>query len=793
VCSKLKRLGPARLGRECPPCHGAVLGSPCLDCDQRVMSGCFFSLGLLRVATHAALRVALGVMMAPHAVAALDAPARAASQSHARPRIGLVLSGGGARGFAHVGVLKALETLRVPVDCIAGTSAGAAVGAAYASGLSPDAIETALRSVDWDGDMFDDAPPRRDQQPRRKNEEKAYLLDMTVGWRKGSVVMPPGLISGQKVELFLHRMLRVSTPLASFDHLPIPFRAVATDLERGEMFVPDQGSLVTAVRASMAVPSAFAPVELDGHLLVDGGLTRNMPVDVVRALCAEVVIAVDITGPMLERKDLGNALGVAGQMINILTERNMRESRAELVSGLDVMIRPDLEDMSAASFARGVEGIPAGEQATLAAGALLRRWTLAPHEYAAWQNQRSALIHPSIRYGDVRLVGASENVARAMLAQVDLPRQGELDRLLLDRTISHWNSSGDFDRIGYALKPGLGGQVLELELIERAMGPNFLRFGLGAAADSSANGIFNVMLGFRRPGITESGAELKTRWQFGSTQRVLAELYQPMVHGAVRFFVNPSIMYEQTPVWIFSEYDKVAEYGVRTAQGLFDLGVQGTLGEFRVSLFIGRRHTAPRVGAWLFPELDEDFHGTQISLLADQLDATDFPRHGYLLGITARYEAVNPDQGAPYEAHRGEWFGKRVVSFEAHTLAAGFRMGEASERVSLGQAFSLGGLMNLSGLQMNQALGTSLRYVNLSYQYQLLTLPRPLGRGIYAGVAAEGATMRGAAIGLPVHDWTPGVTAYLGAHTGVGPVYLGYGWTHGGNRLVYLFLGRPGL
>ena len=208
-----------------------------------------------------------GVPSAPSAASTVPAAAR--------PRIGLALSGGGARGFAHVGVLRALESLRVPIDCIAGTSAGSAVGAAYASGLSPDEIERALRSVDWDRDMFDDAPPRREQQPRRKSEEKAYLLDLTVGFRDGSVLLPPGLISGQKVELFLHRMLGSSTVLESFDSLPIPFRAVATDLERGEMAVQDRGSLPSAVRASMAVPSAFSPVSRDGRLLVDGGLRRG--------------------------------------------------------------------------------------------------------------------------------------------------------------------------------------------------------------------------------------------------------------------------------------------------------------------------------------------------------------------------------------------------------------------------------------------------------------------------------------------------------------------------------------
>lgn len=717
----------------------------------------------------------------------------AADAMPSRPRIGLALSGGGARGFAHVGVLRALEAMRIPVDCIAGTSAGSAVGAAYASGLSPDEIEAALRSADWERDMFDDAPPRRDQQPRRKNEEKAYLLDLTVGYRDGSVLMPPGLISGQKIELFLHRMLRSSTPMSSFDRLPIPFRAIATDLEVGEMVVQDRGSLVTAVRASMAVPSAFAPVQSDGRLLVDGGLTRNMPVDVVRSVCADVVIAVDIAGELLKRESLNNAFGVAGQMINILMERNMRDSRAEVRPGRDVMIKPDLGDLGSADFSRGVDGIPAGERATLAAREELARLALAPEAYAAWQGERTARVARDDRFRGVRVVGVDERVGRSLLAQVGFPESGELDRTRLDRTINRWNSSGDFDRIGYSLVPDGVGQVLQLEVVERAWGPNFLRFGLGAAADSNANGVFNVMVGYRRPGVNALGGEFKTELQFGSTARFSAELFQPFNEGDARFFVNPQLLAEEVPLWIFNGRDRIAEYGLSTAQVGGDIGVQGRYGEARLGAFAGQRDARRRTGSTLFPELRSRYFGTQLSLLADQLDATDFPREGYLVGLTARAEEETVDGGPAERVYRVQLEGKQVVSFGRHTFAVAARVGEASQAISPNQAFSLGGFMNLSGLQINQVIGTSVRYASLNYQNQILTLPPPLGRGVYAGLALEAGRMLDQQLGLQSEAWTPGATAYLGAHTAIGPVYLGYGVARHGNRLVYLFLGRPGL
>ena len=721
------------------------------------------------------------------------APTAAMPRPAGRPRIGLALSGGGARGFAHVGVLRALEAMRIPVDCIAGTSAGSAVGAAYATGHAPDAIEASLRSVDWDRDMFDDAPPRRDQQPRRRTEEKAYLLDLTFGYRDGSVLLPPGLISGQKIELFLHRMLGTSGRFDSFDRLPIPFRAIATDLEQGEMVVQDRGSLVTAVRASMAVPSAFAPVQSDGRLLVDGGLTRNMPVDVVRAMCADVVIAVDIGGPLLKREELGSVFGVAGQMIGILMERNMRESRAQVRPGVDVMIRPELGDIGSASFSRGVGGIPAGEAATLAARAELERLALPEPAYAEWRAERASRVARDDAYANVRIVGATPAVAETMIGQGRIAPRGTLDRPRLERAINLWNSSGDYDRISYSLLPEGTGQVLELRPIEKAWGPNFLRFGMSAAADSNSNGLFNVLFGYRRPAINAWGGEFKSELQFGSTTRVSVELFQPVNRGDVRGFVNPQLLYEEVPAWIFLGRDRVAEYGIRSAQAGIDLGVEGVYGEARIGAFAGNRDTFVRTGFADLPQERDSYVGYQVSLLADHLDATDFPRDGWLLGLSSRGQDISGRGDRTYFANRALLVGKAVGSWGDHTFAGAFRLGEGSRTSPLGESFSLGGFMNLSGLQLNQILGTSVRYASLSYQNQIMTLPNPLGRGVYAGLALEAGRMREPFIPTADSGWIPGATAFFGAHTGIGPVYLGYGVARGNNRLVYLFLGRPGL
>jgi len=780
-----------------------------LDTQRKTMMHARAFIAVLNIAGLVAGLMALGVHEAAAQSSIAVAPPSSPSSTAAplkrtapvyptnRPRIGLALSGGGARGFAHVGVLRALETMRIPVDCIAGTSAGSAVAAAYASGLTPDEIEKFLKSADWDRDMFDDLPPRKDLSTRRKSEEKSYMFDVTVGLRDGSIMLPPGLISGQKIELFLHAMLGESGIFESFDQLAIPFRAMATDLEAGELVVQDRGSLVTAVRASMAVPSAFAPVQSEGKLLVDGGLTRNMPVDIVRKMCADVVIAVDIGSPLLTRQELSNPFGIGGQMISILMERNMRDSRAEIRPGIDVLVRPELGDISAANFTRGIQGIPAGEAAMLAARGDLSRMILPDTDYAAWQAARADRARVDNSYGSVRIVGVTPAVERLLLDQAAVPASGELDPIRMQTVINRWNANADFDRIGYSLQPGNPSQVLQISVIERAWGPDYLHFGMNASADSGNTSMFNVMAGFRRPNANGYGGEFKAEGQIGTTNRGFVEFFQPFDYGSFNLFVAPQLLAEKVPIWIFNGNTNVAQYAVVTEQAGLDFGIQGLLGEARLGVFGGLRKQFPITGAIGDPAIKTNFVASQASVTIDQLDATDFPRHGYRFNTSYRLEQDYLSQPSrEYLTRLVQANAKWVGSAGNHTIAGSVRAGEAYGNVALNQAFSLGGFMNLSGFQINQSLGTSLRYGSLSYQYQLLTLPQPLGRGVYAGMALEGATMSGGQIlGSNTNGWVPGATLFLGANTAIGPVYAGYGYANPsglpGSRLWYIFLGRP--
>ena len=250
-----------------------------------------------------------------------------AAETADRARVGLVLSGGGALGSAHIGVLKVLEELRVPVDCVAGTSIGAIVGGIYAAGYTPQEIEDVMLAIRW-SDLLDDRPDRRRVPYRRKQDDLTFLTRLEVGFNHGRFQLPSALVEGQKLNFLLQALTIHTVGLDSFDDLPVPFRAIATDLETGDEVVLDRGDLAHAIRASMAVPGVFSPVEIGGRLLVDGGLVNNLPVDQGRAMGADVVIAVDVGDPLRTRKRLVSLADVTRQVLRMVVVRSVTRQKS---------------------------------------------------------------------------------------------------------------------------------------------------------------------------------------------------------------------------------------------------------------------------------------------------------------------------------------------------------------------------------------------------------------------------------------------------------------------------------
>jgi NTE family protein len=512
-----------------------------------------------------------------------------------RPRVCLVLAGGGARGAAHIGVIKVLEQLRVPVDCIAGTSMGALVGAAYATGMSAGQMEGIVAGLSSEA-LFVDRPPREDLPMRAKIDERRNFIGPELGVRAGHLQAQKGIVAGVRLETLLRRLIRFSD-VVRFDELPIPFRAVATDLAGGEPVELAQGQLSEVVRASLSVPVALTPALIDGRVLVDGALTDNLPVDVARRMGADVAIVVDLGSPRVTREELGTYYGLTRQIINILIAQNERQSRQLLRPG-DIVIHPELGDFSGADFDHWAMPIPAGEAAAWQLRDRLAALSLPPQAYEEWDRRRRSGPAPSARAIDEIRLPAMRRVDPGSIQDGVHSRTGEpLDADRLEADLRRLYAGGDFERVGYGLLDEDGRRVLRIDAVEKSWGPNFLRLGLEGGADLRGESRFELIGSLRRTWVDSLGAEWRNEFELGYDQRLSTELYQPLDQARV-LFVAPYADLQRHALDIFADDQRQARYIVYDARSGVDLGARiGRAGELRAGLLVGRVRPAPGPGA----------------------------------------------------------------------------------------------------------------------------------------------------------------------------------------------------
>ncbi|WP_242671283.1 patatin-like phospholipase family protein [Hylemonella gracilis] len=705
-----------------------------------------------------------------------------------RPRVCLVLSGGGARGGAHLGVLKVLQALRVPVDCIVGTSAGAIIGAAYASGMPLGALEANLRPLTT-ALLFRDVQ-RSDLPLRSKAEGRYNYIGPEMGLSTSGITLPKGAVSGVALEAVL-RQLTSRQSSADFDRLPIPFRAVATDLGTGEMVVLDHGSLASAVRASMALPAIVNPVEINGRLLVDGGASRNLPVDVARALGAKVVIAVNIGTPLHAREQIRSLVGVTEQMMRIVTAQNVHESLNELGPD-DVLISPDLGTIGTADFDRLLEASQAGERAARAAAVQLQRHHLDEDGYARWERQRLAPRPERARVDSVTITGTQVVNPEAVRAMLRLqPGQG-FDASQLDADLRRIYATGDFESVSYTLAnlPD-GGQAVTVQTTEKSWGPSYLRVGLGLSSDFSGNAYFNLLLAHRHTWLNTLGAEWRNELQTGRTDRLSTEWFQPLdVERSV--FISAQAETRREPFDIFAEGQRVARFRRDETTARLQPGLAlGHAAELRAGLMRGRvqlsKDTSAELGDLELPSVDTG--GLELVLRTDTLDSLSFPHHGTALDL--RYFDSLPAYGADQRYDKLDLAWRGAMTLDDHILRAAYFSTRAGGDGDLPEheLASLGGFLRMSGYQTGELLGTRAQMGRLVYAYRL-TGPSLL-QGMELGLSVEAGRVR-EVVEESRHQGTLRSNAlFLAVDTPVGPLYFGVGHATSGSNAVYLFLGPP--
>jgi NTE family protein len=741
------------------------------------------------------LIVRLGLTCALGAGCLWSAGSWAAAEPNIRPRICLVLSGGGARGMAHIGVLKILEDLKIPLDCIAGTSMGAIVGGLYASGMTAQQIDATMRSLDWQ-EAFRDAPPRRDLAFRRKQDDRNFLVRLPLGLKHRTILLPKGFIQGQKLQETLRQLTLPFSSSTDFDLLPTPFRAVATDLETGNAVLMDKGDLAIAMRASMSAPGVFAPVELNGRLLVDGGLAENLPISVARAMHADILIVSDVSFPLQPRDALDSALSISNQMLAILVRKDSDRQRASL-GPQDILIEPNLGSATATDFTSPSAVVAGGEAAARAAIAELSAYGVGDGAYRDYLARRAAREPglPPIKF--VRVDPQSKRYEKTIVAEMQPLLGKPLDLDQVGKRITELYGLGNFETLDYTLVDqgeGAGAESgLEVRARRKSWGPNYVRFGLNLADDFQGNSRYNAAVRFVLTELNEWGAENVTDLQIGSDPKIVSEFYQPL--NALRtWFVAPSARIEARDLPIYNRNVVVADFRDREVEADLDVGRNlGNWGEIRAGFHRTNGLTRVRLGDPTLVERQYNIGEYFFKFSYDRLDNVHFPREGQTFSL--QWDANRTNLGADIASDKvtADWLMARSRGRNTILLwtSAGSTLDGHYKANALPEFYSLGGFFNLSGLAPSSLIGPHYAIARAIYF-------RKIGRGgegffefpAYLGASVELGNTWQHRGDMSFASARKDASLFLAFDTFLGPVYLGSGYDTSGTAAFYLFLGR---
>ena len=749
------------------------------------------------------LPLRLFCLLAGVALLTTTAPSSAADVSSSttakpRPRIGLVLSGGGARGYAHLGVLQYLEKLHVPVDYIAATSMGALVGGLYATGISAEDLENRLSQTNLSDIAFDRNERAKLPQSQREDDFQ-YPISIAAGYDDGKLKLAPGLVQGNNLLTLLQNWTAQLPADISFGHLPIPFRAVATDLGKGTEVILERGSLPRAMRASMAVPGLFAPYPIDGRTLVDGGLVSNLPVQEARDMGADVIIAVNIATPLQDPANLQSPTAVAQQMVGILIQQNVKAQKA-LLGKNDVLIEPELSGMSFTDFARGKDGVNAGWNAAQKQSTRLTELSLSPVEWQAYLAARQAgpILARDTRVDAIEIKTTGRIPAAYVRSRLSVKEGDVYDADKINQQLSQLATNGDFNALTQEIVEKDGRHVLLIDAEEKSWGPQYLLFGLGISNTFDGRGSVNLQIGHRYPWMNQSGLEWRNDLLLGNKRASLhSELRQP-VFGASGLYVSPYVDISRRYVDAYldgsdAKASPVTQYRIDSSIAGVDLGMPlARLGDLRLGVSYQHIKYTPTYNLAL-GSIGSLFDATQSSqpvararLTIDQLDDPLFPRKGYYI-----YSEINRGFGQVDNRYSDVQL-KTLWAFSSDRNTFNVAVEAASNLSSnnAGPGFFLGGFQRLSAYAPDQFYGSYLLYSRLTYlrdltDYSLLGLRNPvLGSSLEAGNVWQTRNAFGDG------PYKKSISLFLGGNSPVGPVYFGAAVGQQGIWNLYLQLGR---
>ncbi len=717
------------------------------------------------------------------------APSALAQDDVPRPKVGLALGGGSARGLAHLGVLRWLDEHRVPVDVIGGTSMGGLLAGSLATGMTPAEIDALIDGLDWARVLSPDSP-FGDKTFRRKEDAREFPSLLEFGL-KGGFKLPGGLSPAEQVNLLFDRIALPYYGLDRFRDLPIPFACVAVDLRTSDTVVLDAGRLQDALRATMAIPGVFTPVRRGNQVLVDGGVLNNVPADIVKDMGADVVVAVDVGADLSQPKTSDTIFAVLGETLDVM----MRAAARRALAAANIVIEPDLKGLSSTDFSRAVEFARRGYAAADANRERLLRLALSEADYrahlAARQARRRTAVPVPAFLTIEGVTGAQASVVRRRMARhVGRP----IDTHAIDRDLTLLTGSDRYDTLTYRIEVLNGTPGLVVTAGLKAHAPPYLLLALDLQNSESSSVDASLRSRVTLFDVITPGSELRLDLGIGRTTRAGAELALSMGRG---FFVAPRASYNRDTVNVFVDQQIASEYQRTIRDFGADVGfTSGRSLEARLGYAYQRVDASVRVGAPTVPQVTgaQGFWRSQV--VFDNQDNPVVPARGLYARAQLRKFTATARVGLPepYGANpepddllSGDATGSMFVPAwgkgRFFVAAAG---GSSFGDTTVVNAFTLGGPLALSALQTDELRGSNFVLGHAGYFHEVARIFEGAAGRLYLGAWVEnGATFER----LAQAQIRTNLSGGLIMETLLGPTFLVGSVGNDGRHRIYIGLG----
>ena len=725
-----------------------------------------------------------------------------ADNSPKRPKIALVLAGGGAKGAAHIGVLKVLEQQRIPIHIVTGTSIGSVIGGLYALGYDADTIENKMLSTDFN-QGYSDAIPRENLRYRRKQQKDQLNVPFELGILNGSIVMPSGALQGQSTNQIIRNLTGLVPNQTSFDDLAIPYRAIATSLGTRETISIDQGSLTVAMRASSSVPGALAPEPYQGMLLIDGGISNNIPIEQAKALGADIIIAVDISGQLKSQSNIKGALSVISQLTSFLTNEGTHK-QISLLSNTDILIRPDINGMQMTDFSIMPKALEAGEEAAIKNLTALQQLSVSEIEYKRYQAEKHRVLASLVESPEETISSIIiDNQSPVHIDYIDhyltLTPGQKIHTESINQSVDRLYSSDEFQKVDIDIrKNDNNDNIVNISTEKKAWGPNFLEFGIGWEGDISDESTFNLDIAHTKTNLTEYGAQWRNEINLGTNLIFTSEFYAPLVatrwlYSSTRYEFERkkwNLFNQNSPLFSLDKDTHIAHIGLGWnyhQSGFFESGLRAEYGKLNNSNVMS--------------DLEYNTIAPYLYFGFDNLNNINFPSKGKRITVSiftprehiTQHDPINlPITEETYNSYVIDISWKGAIHINNHAMVSkaswAKAQGENNESVYNVQ---LGGFLNLSGYHRDALIGEEKAFAALIYQWDLgksiLNLKQyPL----YVGLSLEAGNTWYGDQSVSFSNTIKAGSIFLGTDTKLGPAAIALGITDDKKHAVYFYLGK---